>query len=150
MQPGLIFGKFSVEECPTFLMGIRGHHWEGSRGPEIELWSCWCAQTKHAACAEWSLLNLWGFKGLPEIYRRFGHKFTLWCTKKLREEMVNVKKTLQWWKALQCVLIKKVIVCVGIHTYSMSAIKSVTPCIDKLHSESDCHTRPFNPPSDWV
>lgn len=32
---------------------------------------------------------------------------------------------------------------VHLHTYSKSAIKSVTACIDKPLSESDCHARPF-------
>lgn len=34
---------------------------------------------------------------------------------------------------------------VHLHNYSKSVIKSVTVCIDKPLSESDCHARPFNP-----
>lgn len=55
--------------------------------------------------------------------------------------------------ASQCVLTKKAFVqqSVHLHTYSKSAIKSVTACIDKLLCESDCHARPFNsPPPDPV
>lgn len=50
--------------------------------------------------------------------------------------------------ASQCVLTKKAFVqqSVHLHTYSKSAIKSVTACIDKPLCESDCHTRPFNSP----
>lgn len=35
---------------------------------------------------------------------------------------------------------------VHLHTYSWTVIKSVTVCIDRSLSESDCHARPFNPP----